>query len=623
MKLAGIVPLFLTALGSAAASCDVDLFKTVGVIAPSDDAINILKQENSSVTFKVSNKWVDHAPDMDYVFVQYNDPVTGSLRCVSYADVAASWTSAEFKTGCMVNRRLSVVTVHVADAAFLGGNAGSLPNCCGDDSTLIDRALESNSNSVSYTYILECAPVSCIPEDCKTPEDPPAAYLADPPAYEKELIVNNDKVKQTTWVEVPDGQEPEYPTCACADKSVDMVAGDGFVTGGGWIYMDPENFYVDTAIVGTTFAKDTKANFGFNAKSKKGVPDGSTNFVIDGNAFHFHSGTGKIDYDFLEVPDGIRARWWGTGHLSTGAGNAAKGDVYSFLVAVQDWGEPGADDTWRIRIWETSSNKLVFDTNPNVPGMELTADSDPDNDRFLGTELGELDANGGGNIQIHRSKNGRAFMLESDVNCDCDPEKKIAPATAGRGAFVTGGGWVYLVDAIRNTTGTVEELNGNKANFGFNAKFKNKGNLAPDGSTNFDYEGNEFHFHSATGNVDFDFLEIPSPTEARWMGRGTLSLTAARRGLGNIQDTHGFMVAVQDNGEPGAADTWRLRIWALEDGELALNNDGLNPVVPAKYVFDTNPEFPTGYDDPSRFLGTELGELGSNGGGNVQIHWKK
>jgi hypothetical protein len=46
-------------------------------------------------------------------------------------------------------------------------------------------------------------------------------------------------------------------------------------------------------------------------------------------------------------------------------------------------------------------------------------------------------------------------------------------------------------------------------------------------------------------------------------------------------------------------------------------------VVPASYVFDTNPEFPTGYDDEYRFLGTELGELDSNGGGNVQIHWKK
>jgi hypothetical protein len=485
--------------------------------------------------------------------------------------------------------------------------------------------LESNSNSVSYTYILECAPVTCIPEDCNTPEDPAVLYVADPPAYEKELKINNEKVKNTTWLEVPDDQVPEYPTCACADKSVDMDAGDGFVTGGGWIYLDPENFYVDTDIVGTTFAKDTKANFGFNAKTKKGVPDGSTNFVIDGNAFHFHSGTGKVDYDFLEVPDGIRARWWGTGHLSTGAGNAAKGDVYSFLVAVHDWGEPGADDTWRIRIWETSSNKLVFDTNKNVPGMELTADNDPNNDRFLGTELGELDANGGGNIQIHRSKNGRAVMLETDVNCACDPEKKISPAEAGGGAFVTGGGWVYLADAIRNTTGTVEELNGNKANFGFNAKF-NKAQLVPDGSTNFDYEGNEFHFHSETGgNVNFDFLEIPSPTEARWMGRGTLSLTAARRrGLQKVQVTHGFMVAVQDNGEPGAADTWRLRIWNTEvDGDLVLDSDGKNPEVPATYVFDTCPDCPTGSNDPYRFDGTTLGELTSNGGGNIQIHWKK
>jgi hypothetical protein len=169
----------------------------------------------------------------------------------------------------------------------------------------------------------------------------------------------------------------------------------------------------------------------------------------------------------------------------------------------------------------------------------------------------------------------------------------------------------------------VEKLNDIiKANFGFNAKFK-KNDMVPDGSTNFDYEGNEFHFHSETGgNSKYDFLEIPSPTEARWMGKGTLSLTA-RRMLGHDNDdiVYGFMVAVQDNGEPGSSDTWRLRIWNPADGDLDWEDS--HPVVPASYVFDTNPEFPTGYDDEYRFLGTELGELDSNGGGNVQIHWKK
>jgi hypothetical protein len=261
----------------------------------------------------------------------------------------------------------------------------------------------------------------------------------------------------------------------------------------------------------------------------------------------------------------------------------------------------------------------------------LKAEDDPTNLRFLGTELGELDANGGGNIQIHKSKKGRQVMLESDALCVCDPEGKINPSEAGGGAFVTGGGWVYLANAIRNTTGTPDYLDGNKANFGFNAKFK-KNTGQPDGSTNFDYEGNEFHFHSETGgNVYYDFLEVPTPTEARWIGKGTLSLTA-RRILKNANANkgatpdivYGFMVAVQDNGEPGAADTWRLRIWNPADGDLTWEGSNYDiPVVPAKYVFDTNPEFPTASDSKYRFLGTELGELDSNGGGNVQIHWKQ
>jgi hypothetical protein len=615
MKLASILPLFLSALGSATASCDVDLFKTVGVIAPSDDAIDIVKQETSSVSFNVTNKWASYDNDMDYVFVQYNEPTTGHLKCVPYADVVASWTSSELKAGCMVNRRISVVTVYVADAAFLSGNVGSLPACCGDDSTVLDDALNSNSNTVSYTYILECVPVACTPAaECK------AAPEVTTPIPVKEILTNSDKSKMCgikECVEVPNGNNPASDTCACTDKSVGMDDGDGFVTGGGWIYLDPANFYADPDVIGVTIANQTKANFGFNSKSRNGVPDGSTNFVIDGNAFHFHSGTGMINYDFLEVPDSIRARWWGTGHLSTAYGTAAEGDVYSFLVAVQDWGEPGADDTWRIRIWEKSTDKLVFDTNPKVTAdmSENYALGDEDNLRFLGTELGELDANGGGNIQIHRSKLGRVVMLADDVLCNCDPEERVSPADAGGGAFVTGGGWVYLADAIRNTTGAPDEgLNDVKANFGFNARFQT-GNLVPDGSTEFDYDGGGFNFHSVTGpQVNFDFLEIPSPTEARWMGKGTFSTWAD-----GIE--YGFMVAVQDNGEPGAADTWRLRIWNPADGDLTLDSED-NPVVPAKYVFDTNPEFPTGWNETSRFLGTTLGELDSNGGGNVQIHWR-
>jgi hypothetical protein len=431
MKLAGIVPLFLSTLGSAAAgsSCDVDLFKTVGVISPSDDAISIVKQDTSSVSFTVSNKWADHDTDMDFVFLQYTDPTTGHVICSAFANVETSWTSSEVEAGCMVNRPISVVTVHVVDAAFLGGNVGSLPTCCGDDSAVLDDAVESNSKTVSYTYILECTPVACTPEDCVTPDttteapdattqapdattDAPDATTEAPDATteapktnngkkpDKEKAENNGKGKSSTRVEIPNGEDPPSATCECTDKSGDTEDGDGFVTGGGWIYLDPETTYVDSTIVGVaSFPADTKANFGFNAKHKKTVADGSTNFVIDGNAFHFHSGTGPIDYQFLEVPDSIRARWWGTGHLSTADGTAKDGDVYSFLVAVQDWGEPGYNDTWRIRIWETDGDEtLVFDTNQDVEGVEWELDPDEDeNDRFLGTELGELTADGGGN----------------------------------------------------------------------------------------------------------------------------------------------------------------------------------------------------------------------------------
>jgi hypothetical protein len=654
MKLS-IVPLLISALGSAAASCDVDLFKMVGVTGPTTDPIDIVKQDGSSVTFNISNTWATLDPD--YLFVQYTDPNGGFLKCASFADVQASWTSSEFEAGCMFNNAISVVTVYVADMVLPSGDVGVLPPCCGDDSTILDSAMGSMTTSgikaVSYTYILECVPVACVPViEVTASTDSPADPITSPPTVptateapaeeekhnnsgngsEKDIKTNSGKSKQTTLCEVPEGQEPPSITCGCADFPQDMAAGDGFVTGGGWIYLDPAEFYVNEAIVGLTFANQTKANFGFNAKSKNGSPGGSTNFDIDGNAFHFHSSTGRADYDFLEVPNGIQARWWGTGHLTTAAGYAESGDVYSFLVAVQDWGEPGYNDTWRIRIWDNATDTLVFDTNPYIGGMELTSENpgNPAGMRFWGTQLGELDANGGGNIQIHKSKEGKQVMLESDVNCVCDAAAKISPSEAGGGAFVTGGGWIYLTEeAIRNTTRTLEGALDVKANFGFNAKFK-KTDMTPDGQTNFDYEGNEFHFHTATGGDSaLDFLEIPSPTEARWMGKGTLSLVARRflasgdRGLAPaVKDTvYGFMVAVQDRGEPGAADTWRIRIWDPLDGDLTW--DGDNPVVPTAYVFDNRPDVPTEFNDENRFVGDTLGEITSNGGGNIQIHWRK
>jgi hypothetical protein len=406
-----------------------------------------------------------------------------------------------------------------------------------------------------------------------------------------------------------------------------MQAGAGFVTGGGWIYLDSDEIYVHPTIVNTDFANGTKATFGFNAKhNHNGQPDGSTNFGIEGNHLHFHSETGgNVQYDYLDVPNREDAIWTGKGHLTLANGNAKEGDVYSFLVTVQDKGEPGNLDTWRIRIWETDSNPevLIFDTNPLLP-------TDPymlSKERCWGTELGETNgANGGGNIQIHKSKMGRTVMMATDALCVCDDEGRVSPSEVGGGKFVTGGGWIMLNAAVQNTDGAGFGQQGDleliKANFGFNAKFK-KADMTPDGSTNFDHSGGNFHFHTSTGGatVAYEYLEVKSPTEALWMGTGTLDLVD-----GSSIDC-GFLVAVQDHGIPGTGDTWRLRIWDTSAVDAATltwvdTADGLKPVVPDVYIFDTNPDCPCAHDDIGKFGGTELGSSENVGGGNIQIHWK-
>lgn len=382
--------------------------------------------------------------------------------------------------------------------------------------------------------------------------------------------------------------------CQCGDQT-NKVPGDGFVTGGGWVMLDGMARYRGNPIDPAA----NRANFGFNAKfNNAGVPRGSTNFVFEGgSSFHFHSTTGGASYGFLEIPNGVQARWGGTGTLAEAGNNAQAG--YSFYVAVQDWGEPGADDTWRIRIWETANtSNAIFDSAPQY------SFGDTNDDRFMGTALGPITKNGGGNIQLHRKGITPPLVLPSNKKCHC----KDTPSEGDGDGFVTGGGWINVAQtAIWNSEGSnsgpLEIPVGARANFGFNAKFQRG---LPDGSTNFVFEGgHNFHFHSATGgNAHYDSLEVPSPTEARWCGPGSLA-TGADPKPRDFQDGYSFCVSVQDLGEPGAEDTWHIKIWK---GSIV--------------VFDSNPEFDI-MSGPDRFEGTRLGEEEQNGGGNIQIHWKE
>jgi hypothetical protein len=145
----------------------------------------------------------------------------------------------------------------------------------------------------------------------------------------------------------------------------------GFVTGGGWINSPPGACKLSTCTDGTV----GKANFGFNAKYKKGanVPDGNTEFQFQAGGLNFKS----TDYSWLVVA-GSKAQYKGTGTIN-GRG------TYGFMLTALDGDlkSKGSPDSFRIKIWD--ANGTVYDNQ-----MGALDDSD------AATTLG------GGSIVIHQ-----------------------------------------------------------------------------------------------------------------------------------------------------------------------------------------------------------------------------
>jgi hypothetical protein len=152
----------------------------------------------------------------------------------------------------------------------------------------------------------------------------------------------------------------------------------------------------------------------------------------------------------------------------------------------------------------------------------------------------------------------------------------VYDANAG---FITGGGWI---DSPAGAFYQNASLIG-KATFGFVSKYQ-KGNNAPTGETEFQFQVAKFSFHSTT----YDWLVV-SGAKAQYKGSGTIN------GAGN----YSFMLTAIDGSlrGSGASDTFRIKIW-----------DPSNATTP---IYDNLLNAPDGAD-PSTTLG----------GGSVVIHAK-
>ena len=124
----------------------------------------------------------------------------------------------------------------------------------------------------------------------------------------------------------------------------------GFVTGGGWID-SPKGAYVENENL------SGKATFGFVSKYLKGQdkPSGNTEFNFNAGDLHFHSSS----YDWLIVA-GTKAMFKGDGQINND-GN------YGFMLTAIDGGivlgdgNDNDEDRFRIKIWDRTTDKLIYD----------------------------------------------------------------------------------------------------------------------------------------------------------------------------------------------------------------------------------------------------------------------
>jgi hypothetical protein len=131
-------------------------------------------------------------------------------------------------------------------------------------------------------------------------------------------------------------------------------ASAGFVTGGGWINVQPGSYPADPTLGG-------RANFGFNSKYTKngGPPQGETEFQFQVGNFNFHS-----DVYTVLIVSSFKSQYRGSGSV-----NGVPGYDFSLTAYDGDVGGGGGVDKFRIRITLHSNGNVVFDnriTNGNT-----------------------------------------------------------------------------------------------------------------------------------------------------------------------------------------------------------------------------------------------------------------
>jgi hypothetical protein len=129
------------------------------------------------------------------------------------------------------------------------------------------------------------------------------------------------------------------------------------------------------------------------------------------------------------------------------------------------------------------------------------------------------------------------------------------------GGFVTGSGWI---DSPAGAYEPDPSLAG-KATFGFVSRYR-KGAGTPTGNTEFQFHAPGLNFHSTR----YHWLVVTGGGFAKFKGEGTVDGAGAPAG-----DPYTFQIWAGD-GEP---DTFRIKIWYEDGGEVVVYDNGMNQPI--------------------------------------------
>jgi hypothetical protein len=128
-------------------------------------------------------------------------------------------------------------------------------------------------------------------------------------------------------------------------------------------------------------------------------------------------------------------------------------------------------------------------------------------------------------------------VIENDGYYSPASDSAVAPVYDPSGGFATGGGWINVTDPNYGNQG--------RANFGFNAKYKDA---------------------SSTGNLEFQYKDGDINLKSKQIDWLVISAVSAQfEGVGTIKDMPGefkFRVNCTDNNQNGNPDKFTIKIWA-------------------------------------------------------------